>query len=148
MKQRVFQILAGLTVLTLLAAPGWAQERYDRVLENQAQAPEPDEAPAEPKVVRSSLLIALAETIGGAHYLRLTCEGRDSQYWRNRMVELLELEAGERYRLRDAMIEAFNDGYRYQERRYARCGAEMKAEEQTLSRTGADLARQLGDPYL
>ena len=77
MKQRVFQILAGLTVLTLLAAPGWAQERYDRVLENQAQAPEPDEAPAEPKVVRSSLLIALAETIGGAHYLRLTCEGRD-----------------------------------------------------------------------
>ena len=66
MKQRVFQILAGLTVLTLLAAPGWAQERYDRVLENQAQAPEPDEAPAEPKVVRSSLLIALAETRRGA----------------------------------------------------------------------------------
>lgn len=103
--------------------------------------------PYQPQVLRSNLLLSLSQTLGGVHYLRVVCEGRDEQYWRERMIELMELESGG-YRLREAMITAFNEGYYEEERRHPRCGGDLKAARDRLSAEGQRLAKQLGDPYL
>lgn len=121
------------------------QRSYEQTVEAQ---PEPErERPYQPQVLRSSLLLSLSRTLGGVHYLRVVCEGRDEQYWRERMIELMELESGG-YRLREAMITAFNEGYYDEEQRHPQCGGDLQAAKNRLSAEGQRLAKQLGDPYL
>lgn len=130
-----------------------APQRYEaeprRSYEQTPEArPEPErERPYQPQVLRSDLLLSLSRTLGGVHYLRVVCEGRDEQYWRERMIELMELESGG-YRLRESMITAFNEGYYDAERQHPQCAGDIEAAQARLSAEGQRLAKQLGDPYL
>ncbi len=123
------------------------ERSYEQTPDAEPQAEVEPERPYQPQVLRSNLLLSLSQTLGGMHYLRVVCEGRDEQYWRERMIELMELESGG-YRLREAMITAFNEGYYDEERRHPQCGGNLQAAKDRLSAEGQRLAKQLGDPYL
>ena len=70
---------------------------------------------------RQQDLSALAGLFGELHHIRRTCEPRlEGDAWRDRMKKLMELEepqSGER----EAMVQAFNKGYRDAQRRYPSC---------------------------
>jgi uncharacterized protein (TIGR02301 family) len=85
----------------------------------------------------------LAYTLGELHYLDSACEGLDAQAWRQRMIDLLAMEAPEAGRLRDRLIEGFNDGYRSQQRRRPRCGEEVDIERRALAHRGHDLSEMM-----
>ncbi|WP_339740707.1 TIGR02301 family protein [uncultured Maricaulis sp.] len=89
----------------------------------------------------------LAYTLGELHYLASSCEGLDSQAWRQRMIELLAMEAAEPGRRRDRMIESFNDGYRVQQRRRPVCGEEVEIERRALAHRGHDLSEMMRAAY-
>ena len=89
----------------------------------------------------------LAFTLGELHYLAFACEGSEVQTWRDRMVELLALEAPGDGRRRSELISAFNDGYAAQQRYRTRCGFEAEAERSALAHRGRDLAEAIRDAY-
>lgn len=89
----------------------------------------------------------LAYTLGELHYLAYTCEGSGAQQWRERMIELLAMEASDDSRLRDRLTNSFNDGYRAQQRYRARCGAEAEAERRALAHRGRDLSEMMRSAY-
>ncbi len=90
----------------------------------------------------------MAELLGGVHYLRVTCVGRDDQSWRRMMVRLLDVEAPIEGRRRAALVQAFNDGYLAQERRYRSCDRSAREQESRLAAEGRRLAEALRDRYL
>ena len=89
----------------------------------------------------------LAYTLGELHYLAFACDGLESQDWRNRMLELLAMETPARGGDRDRLIEAFNDGYRVQQRYRPVCGPEVEAERRALAHRGRDLAEMMRATY-
>lgn len=89
----------------------------------------------------------LAEIIGGAHQIRQLCDS-DDQIWRQQMLALIELEAAGDDRRQRRLIDAFNDGFRDQERRQRRCNAEARRAEAELADQGRRLAEDLRDRYL
>lgn len=89
----------------------------------------------------------LAYTLGELHYLAHACEGDSAQQWRDRMVELLAMEASDNGARRDRLIESFNEGYRSQQRYRARCGAEADAERRALAHRGRDLSEMMRSAY-
>ncbi|MFW6412991.1 MAG: TIGR02301 family protein [Oceanicaulis sp.] len=91
---------------------------------------------------------ALAGVLGELHFIQFKCEGRNAQLWRETMLELLELEAPTRGALRDRLIETFNAGFRAQQRRDTRCGAEAEVQSDRLSARGRSLSEQLRRTYL
>ena len=90
----------------------------------------------------------LAEIMGGAHYLRITCEGSADQTWRDQMKRLLDLEGMEDDGRRRRLIRAFNDGYRGAEDRHGSCTDRVRGAEGRLAAEGRRLAERLGDRYL
>jgi uncharacterized protein (TIGR02301 family) len=105
------------------------------------------EPPVEDRVDRERTLPYLAYTLGELHYLAFACEGPDDQTWRDRMVELLAMEAADNGRFRDRLIDSFNEGYRAQQRYRARCGAEAEAERRALAHRGRDLSEMMRSAY-
>jgi len=89
----------------------------------------------------------LAALIGGAHYLRITCD-RDDFTWREQMLALVDVEVEGDDRRQRRLVSAFNDGYRAQERLHARCNAETRRAEAELAAEGKRLAETLRDRYL
>jgi len=89
----------------------------------------------------------LAYTLGELHYLAFACVSTEDQQWRERMIELLELEALGDSRGRAALIEAFNEGYAVQQRYRTRCGFESDAERRALAHRGRDLAEMMRAAY-
>ncbi len=102
---------------------------------------------AEQEADAARVLPYLAYTLGGLHYLAYACDGLDSQDWRNRMLELLAMETPDRGRQRDRLIEAFNDGYRVQQRYRPVCGPEVDAERRALAHRGRDLSEMMRATY-
>ncbi len=127
-------ILAAACMLAL-AAPAAAQWRV-------LQAPSSGDAPRG----RAGMLHELAGTLGAVHYLAVVCEGRGNQYWRERMMTLLDAEAADRF-LRAAMIEAFNDQYRASERAFPSCSGAARTAQRESAERGLFLAEALGAPY-
>jgi len=91
---------------------------------------------------------SLARVMGEMHYLAYACQGRDSQTWRNAMLELLDHEAPTRGSYRQRLVDRFNEGFRLQERRRPRCGAEEEMVRQALAAEGQSLSEQLRRAYL
>ena len=91
---------------------------------------------------------SLARVMGEMHYLDFACKGRQSQAWRDAMVELLDHEAPTRGGYRQRLVDRFNEGFRIQERREPRCGAEEEMVRQTLAIEGEALSEQLRRTYL
>jgi uncharacterized protein (TIGR02301 family) len=89
----------------------------------------------------------LAAMIGAAHQLRQLCDGGDFT-WREQMLSLIRLEARNDDRRERRLIDAFNDGFRRQERQRLGCGADSRRAESQLADEGRRLAEALRDRYL
>ncbi|TGY88384.1 TIGR02301 family protein [Marinicauda algicola] len=125
---------AALLLALALAAPAFAQAGPEARRSYEAQASYPVEA--------------LSGVLGELHFLAFRCQGEDAQDWRATMLELLELEAPTRGPYRERLIEAFNDGFRYHERRGTRCGAEAEIERRRLAMQGRALSETLRREYI
>lgn len=88
----------------------------------------------------SEQLLELARALGGAHYLRLSCT-RSDYSWFSFMEGVLAREGAIGRR---AMEDAFNDGFRRERARFARCSPQAAAMEAELRARGMRLADSLG----
>ncbi len=88
-------------------------------------------------------VVALASTLGSAHALRVLCNGRNDQYWRSYMQELLGLEAPYQGRLRSSMVDAFNSAYSVEAARRNSCDQGAISAEKVYASTGERLANAL-----
>lgn len=117
-----FRVASLLLAVTMLAAPAHAQTTPP--------------APASPY---SQQLTQLSTVLGGAHYLRILCQGRADQRWRDYMKNVINREPN----YRNQLIEGFNRGYRDQEARYPACDATATTSEAELRAQGLRLANGL-----
>jgi len=103
----------------------------------QALAQSQDRTPA----VRQSL-VDLAYVLGEAHALRQACQGADDQYWRTRMIRMVDTEQPDAA-LDRRLKESFNTGFASRQGEFPTCtGATRRAEIATTAR-GQVLAAQL-----
>lgn len=93
-------------------------------------------------------VISLASTLGSAHAIRLLCNGRDDQYWRVYMQELLGVEAPYQSRLRSSMVDAFNSAFQQESRRRSQCDESAVSAEKVYASTGQRLANSLAEANL
>ena len=110
-----------LILIALLASPAFAQER----------------GPGERQI-----LVDLAYVIGEAHALRQTCNGEGDQFWRNRMMTLLDAENAD-LPFTERLRSAFNGGFLARRQMHPVCLPETRAAEDQVSAKGQDLARRL-----
>ncbi len=92
----------------------------------------------------------LSRVMGELHAIRFVCEGPGAQVWRERMAELLELEAPVRGPYRERLIAEFNGGFADRQRARPRlsCGTETQRIERRLAEEGERLADRLRRTYL
>lgn len=88
-------------------------------------------------------VVALSSTLGSAHALRVLCNGRNDQYWRSYMQDLLSLEAPYQGRLRTSMVDAFNTAYSAEAARRNSCDDSAVSAERVYASTGERLANAL-----
>ncbi|MES1199413.1 MAG: TIGR02301 family protein [Pseudomonadota bacterium] len=84
-------------------------------------------------------LVALSEVLGGSHYLRILCEGRGDQTWRDYMRGVIQREP----RYNAQLVEGFNRGYREQEARFPACDRDAQQMETELRAQGVRIAGAL-----
>jgi uncharacterized protein (TIGR02301 family) len=115
--------LNALLVLAVLCGPGPALAQ--------------DRNPAERQT-----LLDLAFTLGESHALRQVCEGAGDQYWRARMMRLVEVEKADQ--AFDAQLrDRFNTGFAAGQGEFTECGeASLRAEQQAAVK-GRTLAARL-----
>jgi len=92
----------------------------------------------------------LSRVMGELHAIQFICEGPGAQVWRERMSELLELEAPVRGAYRQRLISEFNDGFTERQRARPRlsCGADARRLEAQLADEGERLSERLRRTYL
>lgn len=96
-----------------------------------------DRAPAD-----RQLLLDLAHTIGEAHAIRQVCEGPQDQFWRGRMLSLLENESPD-YAFSERLRAAFNAGYVARQQAHPVCNRQTREAEGGVAAKGQALARRL-----
>jgi uncharacterized protein (TIGR02301 family) len=84
-------------------------------------------------------LVELSEVLGGSHYLRILCDGRGDQRWRDYMRGVIEREPQHNA----ALVEGFNRGYRNEEARFPVCDANTRQMEAELRARGLRVAQGL-----
>ncbi|MFN3463414.1 MAG: TIGR02301 family protein [Terricaulis sp.] len=84
-------------------------------------------------------LVELSEVLGGAHYLRIICDGRDDQRWRTYMRGVIEREPT----YNALLVEGFNRGYRQEEARFPTCDQTTRQMEAELRARGLRIAQGL-----
>ncbi len=89
-------------------------------------------------------LVELAYVLGESHALRQTCRP-DDQYWRNRMSQLIDVEAADQS-LQARLANTFNTGYAAAKARFPACNQALKAEASQLGLQGQALSQQLAGP--
>jgi uncharacterized protein (TIGR02301 family) len=94
---------------------------------------------------REQTVSNLAFVLGQSHALRQLCLGPDDQYWRQRMLKMIELEAPHPA-ARKPLAEHFNDGFTAGKGQYPRCSAQSRAAERSTAARGQALARLLAQP--
>lgn len=124
-------------LVVALAAPALAQTRR--------QQPQQQQPPVQQRTEEwyRGQLSELAEVLGGAHYLRITCDGRRDQRWRDYMRGVLSREP----RYHDQLVEGFNRGYRQEESRFADCTEPARQAEAELRARGLRVAGGLSARY-
>jgi uncharacterized protein (TIGR02301 family) len=84
----------------------------------------------------------LAYALGESHALRQVCRGPGDQYWRDRMLRLTQIEAGDP--AFDAAIrERFNTGYAAGQADAQNCGPYSRRAEAAAAARGQALAQKL-----
>jgi uncharacterized protein (TIGR02301 family) len=104
-----------------------------------ASAQQPEAPPARGEDWYRGQLVELAEVLGGSHYLRIICEGRGDQRWRDYMRGVIEREP----EYNAALVEGFNRGYREEEARFPTCDATTRQMEAELRARGLRVAQAL-----
>ncbi len=104
-----------------------------------AQQPDAEPAPARGEEWYRGQLVELSEVLGGAHYLRILCEGRGDQRWRDYMRGVIEREP----QYNAVLVEGFNRGYRNEEARFPVCDATTRQMEAELRARGLRVAQAL-----
>jgi len=89
------------------------------------------------------LLPQIGFVLGRAHFLSILCRGRGDQRWRDYMLRVLELEAPPGNPRRDALVAAFNEGYRVEETQYSACSEAAQTAETRTAAEGQQLAERL-----
>lgn len=109
-----------------------------------AQRQQPQQPAEEGQPVRGeewyrAQLVELSEVLGGSHYLRILCEGRGDQRWRDYMRGVIEREPT----YNALLVEGFNRGYRNEEARFPVCDATTRQMEAELRARGLRVAQGL-----
>lgn len=94
---------------------------------------------------RADDLAALAGALGQSQALREACEGMRDQYWRSRMMRLLEIEPLAQ-QIGPRLTQAFNAGYAEQAQAFPACGPESRAAEAAAAERGRAAAVRLLRP--
>jgi uncharacterized protein (TIGR02301 family) len=121
-------LLFALAAAAAVIAPAAAQQQQD------------DETSQHGQDWYRSELIDLAEVLGGSHYLRIVCEGRGDQRWRDYMRGIIQREP----QYNDVLVESFNRGYRDQEARFPACDQTTRQMEAELRARGLRISQALG----
>ena len=90
-------------------------------------------------------LVDLAYVLGQSHALRQTCEGQADQFWRGRMVGLIQAEQPD-LGLDRRLKEAFNAGFDAAQTAYPSCSAQSRRAEAQAAEHGRSLAQGLTQP--
>lgn len=101
-----------------------------------AQQPQDQQTHARGEAWYGQQLVELSEVLGGAHYLRILCQGRGDQRWRDYMRGVIDREPS----YRDGLVEGFNRGYRDQEVRFSVCDRDASQMEAELRARGLRVA--------
>lgn len=126
-------VMALRAALIALSLAGFASGAAAQQPEPQAQAPQRGEA------WYRGQLVELAEVLGGAHYLRILCDGRGDQRWRDFMRGVIEREP----RYNSELVDAFNRGYRQEESRFFNCDGTARQVEAELRARGLRVSQAL-----
>ncbi|MFT5775134.1 TIGR02301 family protein [Hyphomonas sp.] len=89
----------------------------------------------------------LAATLGSAHAIRVRCNGREDQYWRRYMADMLRYEAPERGNLRSSLVEGFNNAYTRTSAQYLSCDNSAIEAEARFARDGQDISNRMATHY-
>lgn len=122
-------------LIAAAAVPAAAQQQPRRQ-QPPAQAQQP---PARGEEWYRGQLVELSEVLGGAHYLRIVCDGRGDQRWRNYMRGVIEREP----QYNGLLVEGFNRGYRQEEARFPVCDATTRQMEAELRARGLRVSQGL-----
>lgn len=94
-----------------------------------------------PPAVRQNL-VDLAYVLGEAHALRQVCQGAEDQYWRQRMMKLMETEQPD-ISMERRLRENFNTGFATRQGEFPACTPAAQAAEEAAMRRGRGLAERL-----
>jgi len=89
----------------------------------------------------------LAGILGSAHAIRVRCNGRDDQYWRRYMADLLAFEAPETGNLRSSLVRAFNDAFSDTSDDFEICDPMAVAAEARFAERGQEIATRMATFY-
>jgi uncharacterized protein (TIGR02301 family) len=95
---------------------------------------------------RGDILTDLAEVLGQSHALRQACAGPTDQYWRARMMRLMEVEQPSEA-VETRLTEAFNDGYASRRALFRACSPQARRAEAAAAARGRAIAAQLSRAY-
>ena len=99
-----------------------------------------DRSPAERQT-----LTDLAYVLGQSHALRQACQGATDQFWRGRMVKLIEAETPDPA-FNTRLNNAFNAGFSSAQAQYPACGPDSRHAEAAAAAHGQVLASSLAKP--
>ncbi len=122
---KIRHALFAVAAASAVSAPAYAQEQT--------------EGPVRGEEWYRSQLVELAEVLGGSHYLRILCEGRGDQRWRDYMRGVIQREPNHNA----ALVEGFNRGYREEEARFPVCDETTRQMEAELRARGLRVAQAL-----
>ena len=90
-------------------------------------------------------LTDLAYVLGESHALRQACLGPADQFWRGRMLRLVDAEAPDPA-FNTRLNNAFNAGFSSAQAQYPACGADSRRAEAAVAARGQTLAASLAKP--
>ena len=92
--------------------------------------------------VQRQSLVDLAYVLGEAHSLRQLCAGPSDQFWRDRMLKMLEAESADRV-FEQRLRETFNTGYIARQAQFTQCSPQSRDAETRVAARGQALAQRL-----
>ena len=105
------------------------------------QVPAADAQDRSPALRQS--LVDLAYVLGEAHALRQACQGADDQYWRTRMIKLVDAEQPDAA-LDRRLKESFNTGFASRQSEFPTCSAASHKAAVAVAAHGQQLSGALG----
>jgi uncharacterized protein (TIGR02301 family) len=121
-----------------VALPAAAQQQQPRRGQQQP-AQQEEAAPASGEEWYRTQLVSLAEVLGGSHYLRVVCDGRGDQRWRDYMRGVIQRAP----QYNGVLVEGFNRGYRQEEARFPVCDQTTRQMEAELRARGLRISQAL-----